>query len=383
MSEELNTMLEETRDKLQEHLRAFNQEMFKEFQRLRDYEPPIPEPEAVELGPGGAEILAAADRFASGMTQVEILKALVEETGELVPRALMLIRKGGQLHGWASEGFGPEFKSSVMKRIAWPTDRFPELLRVTKHRESIATNFSDLGDISEEISGFDGFTPFKSCFFPLVVKGKVAAVLYVDSGSEAILENQEIVQVLCRLAGLELTALALLGKKGRGVSSDAEPAPAPPRPAEPEAHSPRAAHVLSPVEPEPHPGFHPENITESKPLPKLEPSDATLDDFKADLPDLPSEPSFPESQGEDGPNIKKAKRVARVLVSDLKLYNEQVVEAANGNLYTRLKEDIDRSYEHYRDRTRDLVGDDVNFFREEIIKQLGGGDPAKVGPLPF
>jgi len=375
MSEELSNMLEETRDKLQEHLRHLNQEMFKEFQKLKDYEPPAAA--APAGGPGPESLMEATQRFAKGTSQVEILKALVDETCALVPRTLMLIRKGGNLHGWAAKGFGEAMEGAGLKRISWPVDAYPEIQRVTKGRETIKANFSDLSEISEAISDFDGYTPFKSCFFPLIVKGKVAAVLYVDSGSETGFENQEAAQLLCHIAGLELTALAFLGKKGREARSP-EPAPEP----EP-AQSESRAHVLSPVEPEPHPGFHPDGVAEAKPTAPLEMTGGTLDDFKPGVPDFPGTTGSAAAGEEEDPGTKKAKRVARVLVSDLKLYNETAVNSANGDLYSRLKEDIDRSHEHYRDRTKDLVSDDVNYFKEEIIRQLGGGDPAKIGPLPF
>jgi len=88
----------------------------------------------------------------------------------------------------------------------------------------------------------------------------------------------------------------------------------------------------------------------------------------------------------ENPGVKKAKRVARVLVSDLKLYNEEAVSAGrkNHDLYNRLRDDIDRSFRHYEERVAGLVANsDTNYFKEEIIRQLGDGDPKQVGPLPF
>ena len=378
MSEQLSNMLEETRDKLQEHLRALNQEMFREIEKLKAYEPPMAAAPPPPSGPTPRALLEGISRFSKGTSQVEILKALVDETARLVPRTLMLIRKGGNLHGWAAKGFGEAMEGPALKRVAWPVDAYPEIHRVTKGRETIKAGFSDLSQISEAITELDGYTPFKSCFFPLIVKGKVAAVLYIDSGSEPTFENQEAAQLLCHVAGLELTALAFLGKKGREPRQTE--APATPDP-EPPTAEPRKAHVLSPVEPEPHPGFHPDGVAEAKPTPKLDMTSATLDDFKPEVPDFPV--SGGPDPGDEDPGTKKAKRVARVLVSDLKLYNETAVNTANGDLYSRLKEDIDRSFEHYRERTKDLVSSDVNYFKDEIIRQLGGGDPAKIGPLPF
>lgn len=114
----------------------------------------------------------------------------------------------------------------------------------------------------------------------------------------------------------------------------------------------------------------------------LEASGATLDDFKPT-----PVPGFtpPGGGGDEDPGIKKAKRVARVLVSDLKLYNEQAVAAAqnSNDLYNRIKEDVDRSYQHYRERTNGLVPDGTNYFKMEMVRQLGNGNAAVLGSLPF
>ncbi|MDJ0840954.1 MAG: hypothetical protein QNK37_30870 [Acidobacteriota bacterium] len=380
MSEELSRMLDATKEKLQESLRVLNQDMAREFQELKEWKPPVPEP--IVVRPTPADLVAASQNFSAGTSQIEILKALVDHVARIVPRVLLLIRKGGNLHGWTGEGFGPDFINGGMKKIVWPLDRYPELIKVAQDKQPMMLNFSDLSDINTEIESFDGFTPFKSCFYPLVVKGKVAAVLYLDSGSEAGLEGQEGAQLLCHLAGLELTALAFMGKKAREAAPAPKPAPAP----EPPRAKPR---ILPPVEPEPVPDFHPGNVIKSKPAAPLESeameSGATLDDFRPQtIPEpMPMPAAMPPAapEVEEDPGIKKARRVARVLVSDLKLYNEEAVTAAQsaGDLYSRLKEDIDRSFAHYKERTSGLVPDGTNFFKLELIRQLGDG----IGPLPF
>jgi len=388
MAEETySAILESSRERLQTALRVVNQELFKEFESLKEYNAPAPPaPEPVVNNAQTAMLLAASRQLASGKTQVEILKALVNQSAQLVPRTLLFIRKGGNFHGWAGEGFSLEFSNGPMKKICWAADHFPELTRVTQTRQPLIANFSDLSDISEAISGFDGFVPFKSSFYPLIVKEKVAAILYLDSGSETSLENEDAAELLCHMAGLELTNLALIGRKAREEAAKAASAPAPPtQPQQPPKESAAAPRIISPVHPEPVPDFHPGNVVQSHPTPKLDTS-ATFDDFNPDPVPEPAAPTpfAPAAQDED-PGIKKAKRVARVLVSDLKLYNEAAVQAAqnSGDLYKRLKEDIDRSYQHYNERVAGLVPGGTNYFKEELIRQLGDGNPAEIGPLPF
>ncbi|MDX1630227.1 MAG: hypothetical protein R3234_00020 [Thermoanaerobaculia bacterium] len=78
---------------------------------------------------------------------------------------------------------------------------------------------------------------------------------------------------------------------------------------------------------------------------------------------------------------EEARRLARLLVSEIKLYNEEEVEAGrqNKDLYERLQEDIDRSRQMYRERVDPRIRDEVDYFRQELVNILGGGDPDTLG----
>ncbi len=77
----------------------------------------------------------------------------------------------------------------------------------------------------------------------------------------------------------------------------------------------------------------------------------------------------------------EARRFARLLVSEIKLYNESKVEQGrkNHDLYERLKEDIDRSRQMYDER----IGDDVrkvsNYFYDELVRILADGKAEALG----
>jgi hypothetical protein len=75
-------------------------------------------------------------------------------------------------------------------------------------------------------------------------------------------------------------------------------------------------------------------------------------------------------------------RLARLLVSEIKLYNEKKVSEGlqNNNLYDLLKKPIDQSLEHYRASVGNNAEQTVNYFHEELVKTLCDGDPAKLGP---
>ncbi len=76
-----------------------------------------------------------------------------------------------------------------------------------------------------------------------------------------------------------------------------------------------------------------------------------------------------------------ARRFARLLVSEIKLYNEQKVldGRKHSDLYDRLKEDIDRSRQMYDKRVSALVAAKYDYFYDELVNTLAEGDAVKLG----
>jgi hypothetical protein len=76
-----------------------------------------------------------------------------------------------------------------------------------------------------------------------------------------------------------------------------------------------------------------------------------------------------------------ARRFARLLISEIKLYNEQKVTEgrAEYDLYDRLREYIDRSREMYDKRVKAEVAARYDYFHGELVNTLAEGDAAKLG----
>lgn len=76
-----------------------------------------------------------------------------------------------------------------------------------------------------------------------------------------------------------------------------------------------------------------------------------------------------------------ARRFARLLVSEIKLYNEQKVKEGrdSSDLYDRLKEAIDRSREMYDKRVQPPVAAKFDYFHYELVNTLAEGDEYKLG----
>ncbi len=76
-----------------------------------------------------------------------------------------------------------------------------------------------------------------------------------------------------------------------------------------------------------------------------------------------------------------ARRFARLLVSEIKLYNEQKVNEGRdaSDLYNRLREAIDRSREMYDKRVKPEVAAKFDYFHYELVSNLAEGNDAKLG----
>jgi hypothetical protein len=132
-----------------------------------------------------------------------------------------------------------------------------------------------------------------------------------------------------------------------------------PAPEEPAAE-PAAAAESGPVEVHAHPAEAP---GESEPQPQPVPVDE------------------PQRFVEEERLHSDAKRFARLLVSEIKLYNEQrVLEGReNRDIYVRLKRDIDRSREMYQKRVSPAVSRKLDYFHDELVRILGDNDPSNLG----
>jgi hypothetical protein len=78
---------------------------------------------------------------------------------------------------------------------------------------------------------------------------------------------------------------------------------------------------------------------------------------------------------------EEARRLARLLVSEIKLYNEEQVEEGRRrkDVYERLKEDIDRSRQMYEERVEPSILKTTDYFYQELVRILAAGDPKALG----
>ena len=95
--------------------------------------------------------------------------------------------------------------------------------------------------------------------------------------------------------------------------------------------------------------------------------------------------SAPASLDSMDPETRKqhedAKRFARLLVSEIKLYNEAKVQQARQQrgIYKMLKDDIERSRQLYSERVSTDIRESTKYFDDELIRILAAGDEAALG----
>jgi hypothetical protein len=76
-----------------------------------------------------------------------------------------------------------------------------------------------------------------------------------------------------------------------------------------------------------------------------------------------------------------ARRYARLLVSEIKLYNEGAVRVGRErrDLTKRLAGEIDRARKLYGERIPATVRERDTYFQQELVQTLAGGDPSLLG----
>ena len=90
-------------------------------------------------------------------------------------------------------------------------------------------------------------------------------------------------------------------------------------------------------------------------------------------------PAAPAS--EENELQKKARRFAKLLVEEIKLYNQPKVDEGrrNRDLYDRLKDDIEKSRAMYDKRYAESAVASADYFTQELIRILADNDATLMG----
>jgi hypothetical protein len=280
--------------------------------------------ESLAPAPGSSptDILSAATlTIQEATSQADILRHLLEGEARFAGRVALFVVKAGMIQGWQGIGFND---NEAVKRVSLNTS-------AGLVARSIQSRTAASGATSEFDSGFlSTVTPpaTNTCVvMPLVVKDKVAALLYADGGTaKGGLLDVSALSTLTRWAALWLEVTSL---RKAGVTAD-----------DGQVQANAAAAAAAPV------------------------------------PAAVASAGGPEDELH-----KKARRFAKLLVEEIKLYNQPKVAEGKSNrdLYQRLKEDIEKSRATYDKRYGETPAASADYFNQELVRILADNDPGLMG----
>lgn len=287
-----------------------------------------------EIEMAGVSRLLESIRGLDGATSLsEVLDALALAAAREAARAAVVVLRNERIHGWKLTGFGP--RDAQPKLIDLPLAESGVIALAVGAARAVTTRDSATASVGP---GFERLsTDRMGLAVPVVVGGRVVAVVYADAvtmdGHDRPVPScwPELIEVLARHAGRCLEALTTqktatpkittTGAQGQGAQG-----------------APGAAG------------------------PSTSTSGTTM------------------MQITDGV-AAAARRTARLLVSEIRLYHEPAVDEGRKqrNLLSRLAPEIEKARQAYNEQVPAGVRGDTDFFHQELIRTLAGGDAALLG----
>lgn len=282
-------------------------------------------------------------------TQTETLETLLAATSAIASGCGLFIVRGAQASGWSCHGLT---SLENFKRVSLDCTR-GAAATVISSCSAAAIQASELDPAFTSKLGVESSA--RVLLLPVLLKGRVAALLIAISQQSDDLPGMELLVQVAQLV-LDLQAYR---------KETPQPAALPPRQAVaqhpvPEVPMPAAAQ----------PTHAPVSQAAAPAQTASAPQDALAS--MARLQSAPP-PALDDTH-------EKARRFAKLLVEEIKLYNHtKVTEGrARADLYSRLREDIEKSRSAYHKRYGDSVKD-VDYFTQELIRILADNNPSVMG----
>jgi len=369
-----------TLDELQETVARYDEKINEGDIELAMNEVVAAQPPPVPVGPGFHKLKASLAEVEKGTSLSEVLTYLVNEVAQYMDRAAMFIVKGPSAIGWYGKGF--EHAESV-KQVTVPLNADTVFRIVYNSKHALRGHVTHSPGTAQAIARLGG-RPQGILAVPLVLRDKLAAILYCDTTQEEVpAPEADLIEILVNTAGKNIDILSLVPKPAPGRATTAGTTPE------------RAAAIRAGGD----------EVRERAAVPRsAAPPPAAVSDGESSstvvfgaspfatrqtqappvrTPPVPTTAPTPVLSPEEQKAHEDAKRFARLVVSEIKLYNEAKVNEGrrNKDLYERLKEDIERGRQMYSDRVAAHVRETTNYFFDELVRILAGGDPSALGPM--
>ncbi len=328
---------------LSRHLPELRQEM------VRRVMAELPAATAGEGGAAAAVLEAAMAALQDVTAQADILNVLMDFAARFSGRTALFVLRGESATVWQARAFPDD---NGLRNVSLDLTG-GVVSRVLKERIPVAAGLDFDAAFLAKVGHAAGGN---AILLPLVLRDKVSALVYADCGLEGGRLDVAALKLLVRSAGMWLEVLTL--RKAMLGAVVSEPAAAPERAAAAAASA--AAPVASAATAAPAPAAStPPASTPAPAAPSAEPAPAP----------------------EEHEIHTRAQRFARLLVDEIKLYNETKVAEGrqHKDLYDRLKDDIDKSRASYNKRYGNTPAAAADYFTKELIRTLAESDPALLG----
>jgi hypothetical protein len=320
-------------------------------------------------GDGFQHLLKSVTAVHAASTQRDILRTLLDNAMQHCGRVALFVVKAGTATGWQARAFAD---NDAVKDFV--LDAGSGLVaRVLDGHTALSGKSKEMDH--KFISQFGKPSTDHALLIPLVLRDKVAALLYADAGldedghvDDAALE----LLVISTATWLEVVAQRKATPKEGSTDSGAERNEAPVAKASsaqtPAFNDPFAAHA---------PAYARAAAAGSGATGAVQSVDGPHAGVGAD-----GSNAFAGMPPEDADTHRKAQRFARLLVDEIKLYNQAKMTEGrkNKDLYDRLQEDIDKSRATYNKRFASTAAAAGDYFNQEIIRSLAEDDVTLLGP---
>jgi len=369
-----------------ERMRLESHRKWEEFLMRLDF--PLPElvpqgsvPEAPPAAPAAADLSETrelARAIDAAGNQVDALKAFLTACRRSCDRAVLLVSRGDALAVWKAEGFSPAEETALRNVTLAPSGHAELSAAMDGTPVTVGPN--------APISALFASGARRALVCPIVVREKISAVLYADQRDEGSAFDPEGLALLSYLIGVAVDRLAT--RKLRPAPAltpirSLAPSPAPAARPVPAPEPPPAMEIEEAAEAEP------EEAPEPAPEPPAAPPsrgidfDSTGHPYRPPAGVVPGGPRIlrgPLAPVEEDPH-DHARKIARLLVSDIRLYNEAAIEEGkrHNDIAARMRDDIDRARQTYNERVSDSVRATTDYFHEELVRSLADGNPDALG----
>lgn len=272
-------------------------------------------------------LVEAVRRIDAARSLTDALDVLVEVAAKEVPRVAVFMARGTRVMGWKGAGMPV---GTDLRRMEIASSEGGLIPRAVRTASAVTT--SDSPDAALMTTPF-GVLPTDAAGLAIALRvgGEPVAVLYADDAADHRREVPnawpEAIELLARHASRCLEVLTV-------------------------------ARVATPIAAAPAMG----GVADLPPSPRFAPharAHAAISDTDDDA----------------------ARRYAKLLVSEIKLYHESAVAQGrrDANLLQRLRQEVDRARTLYDDRVPPSVRTRADYFDEELVRTLANGDRRLLG----